>query len=153
MAHSRNWRAFKRTEDCACAVASLMYLAAATYAWAVLPGAVGLKAVVIVAAPAAFLALCLVVPLAVAPWRRFLSRFVWTSFTSGFGQNPASVISGVAALLFAAGFIFFQIRGVAHGGRYPAGVFSGYAAGIGILFAQAILVRAIERDPTLRPRI
>jgi hypothetical protein len=42
---------------------------------------------------------------------------------------------------------------VAHGGRYPAGVFSGYGAGIGILFAQAILVRALERDPALRSRI
>ena len=153
MAQSRNWRAFKRTEDCACAFASLVYLAAAIDAWRVLPGSFGLKALVIGVAPAAFLALCLVVPLAVAPWRRLLSRFVWTSYTSGFGQNVASILSGLAALLFAAGFIYLQIRGVAHGGRYPAGVFSGYGAGIGILFAQAILVRALERDPSLRPRM
>ena len=38
-------------------------------------------------------------------------------------------------------FIYWQVWAVGHGGRYPAGVFSGYAAGIGILGAQAILVR------------
>jgi hypothetical protein len=42
---------------------------------------------------------------------------------------------------------------VAHGGRYPAGVFSGYAAGIGILLVQAILARDLERDPDVRRRI
>ena len=138
---------------CACAFASLVYLAASIHGWRVLPGDIRLKALVMVVAPAAFLILCLVVPLVVAPWRRLLTRFVWLSYTSGFGQSPASVLSGLAALLFAAGFIYLQIRGVAHGGRYPAGVFSGYGAGIGILFAQAILVRALERDPTLRSRI
>ena len=153
MGYSHAWLAFKRTEDCACAFASLVYLAAAIQGWRVLPGDIRLKALVMVVAPAAFLILCLVVPLVVAPWRRLLSRFVWLSYTSGFGQSPASVLSGLAALLFAAGFIYLQIRGVAHGGRYPAGVFSGYGAGIGILFAQAILVRALERDPALRPRI
>ncbi len=153
MAQSRNWRAFKRTEDCACVFASLVYLAAALHGWHVLPGAFGLKAVVIVAAPLAFLVLCLVVPLVVAPWRRLLSRFVWNCYVAGFGQNAGSILSGLAALLLAAGFIYLQIRGVAHGGRYPAGVYSGYGAGIGVLFAQAILVRALERDPTLRPRI
>jgi hypothetical protein len=32
-------------------------------------------------------------------------------------------------------------------------VFSGYAAGIGILFVQAVLVRSLERDPEVRSRI
>jgi len=153
MGTSRAWRAFKRTEDCACAFASLIYLAAAIEAWRVLPGSVGLKALVILVAPGAFLVLCLAALLAVAPWRKLLSRFVWLSFTSGFGQSPLSVLSGLAVLVVAAGFIYLQIRGVAHGGRYPAGVFSGYGAGIGVLYAQAILVRTLERDPTLRPRI
>ena len=43
--------------------------------------------------------------------------------------------------------------GAADGGRYPAGVFSGYAAGIGILAAQAVLVRVLERDPEVRRQI
>jgi len=153
MGPSSAWRAFKRTEDCACAFASLIYLAAAIEAWRMLPGSVGLKAVVILVAPGAFLILCLAALLAVPPWRRLLSRFVWLSFSSGFGQSPLSVLSGLAVLVVAAGFIYLQISGVAHGGRYPAGVFSGYGAGIGALYAQAILVRSLERDPTLRSRI
>jgi hypothetical protein len=32
-------------------------------------------------------------------------------------------------------------------------VFSGYAAGVGLLLAQALLVRGIERDPALRGQI
>ena len=59
-----------------------------------------------------------------------------------------AVLAGLLAL--AAGFIYAQIAGVAHGGRYPAGVFSGYGAGIGILFAQAMLVIALEREPKIR---
>ena len=34
-----------------------------------------------------------------------------------------------------------------------AGVFSGYAAGIGILAAQAVLVRALETVPEVRKQI
>ena len=72
------------------------------------------------------------------------------SFAAGFGQTPVSVLSGLGLLAFAAAFIYLQIAGVAHGGRYPAGVFSGYGAGIGILFAQALLVFALEREPKIR---
>ena len=150
---TRAWRAFKRTEDCACLFAAFVYLGAALHAWRVLPGDVRLKALVVLAAPAAFAGLCFAAPLLVGPLRQLLLRFVWRSFGSGFGQSPLSVMSGLGVLVFAAGFIYVQIGGVAHGGRYPAGVFSGYAAGIGVLFAQAVLVRVIERDPALRPSI
>lgn len=152
-AHTRAWRAFKRTEDCAGLFAALVYLGAGLHAWSVLPANGALKAVVVLAAPAAFGGLCFTAPLAVAPLRRLLAGFVWRSFTSGFGQSPVSVLSGLGLLVFAAGFIYAQVAAVAHGGRYPAGVFSGYAAGIGVLFAQAVLVRALERDPALRPMI
>jgi hypothetical protein len=42
---------------------------------------------------------------------------------------------------------------VAASGEYRANVFSAYAAGIGILAAQAILVRALERLPDVREQI
>jgi hypothetical protein len=46
------------------------------------------------------------------------------------------------------------VSGAAHGaGGYAAGVFAGYAAGIGVLFAQALLVRVLERHPEVKPVI
>ena len=75
------------------------------------------------------------------------------SYVAGFGQRVLSVLTGIGLLLGAAGFIYWQVADVAHGGRYPAGVFSGYAAGIGILVAQILLVRRMERDPEVRALI
>ena len=65
----------------------------------------------------------------------------------------AATLLGLGLLGAAAVFIYLQIAGVAKGGRYPAGVFSGYAAGVGILLVQAALVRRLERDPAYRSRI
>ncbi len=153
MNHTRAWRNFKRMEDCACLFAVLIYLAAILHAWRVLPGDSSVKVLWTLAAPSVFLGLSALTPLIVGPMRRGLTRYVWMSFKSGFGQSVVSVLSGLGLPAFAAGFIYLQISGVAHGGRYPAGVFSGYAAGIGILLAQALLVRALERDPEVRPII
>ena len=95
----------------------------------------------------------LVVPLLV-PWiRERLGRYVWMSFIAGFGQTPISVLTGIGVLAGAALFIYWQVAAVATGGRYPAGVFSGYAAGIGILVAQAALVRRLEQSPEIRALI
>jgi hypothetical protein len=152
-AHTPAWRNFKRMEDCACLFASLIYLGAVLHAWRVLPGSAQTKAIFTLAAPLIFLALTMLLPLANAGLRRVLRRYVWMSFNAGFGQTPGSIISGLGLLAFAAGFIYLQIAGVAKGGRYPAGVFSGYAAGIGILYVQAVLVRSLERDPEVRARI
>ena len=152
-AHSLAWRNFKRAQDGACLVACLIYAGAAVHAWRVLPGAVQTKLVFFVAAPMIFLALTILLSLALRGLARFLSRYVWMSYTAGFGQTPGSIIAGLGILAFAALFIYLQIAGVAKGGRYPAGVFSGYAAGIGILIVQAVLVRALERDPEVRRRI
>lgn len=147
------WRNFKRMQDFACVAAGLIYAGAAVHAWRVLPGALQTKLVFFVAAPMIFLAITLLLPMVWAGLRRLLRRYVWMSFTAGFGQNPGSIISGFGLLALAAGFIYFQVAGVAKGGRYPAGVFSGYAAGIGILIVQAVLARALERDPEVRKRI
>ncbi len=153
MTHSRAWRSFKRTEDCACVFGALVYVVGVLEAWRLLPGGAQLKAIVTLGAPAVFLAIAVLAPLTIAPLRRLLSRYTWLSFKAGFGQTPVSVLSGLGLLALAAVFIYLQVRGAAHGGRYPAGVFSGYAAGVGILFAQAVLVRALERDPSLRSQI
>ena len=87
-----------------------------------------------------------------------------TSFTLHF-VTPAAVIdsfcrefrpellTGLVIVLGAALFMYWQIGAAANGGRYPAGVFSGYAAGIGILGAQAFLVRVLEKHPEARAEI
>jgi len=153
VAHIPAWRNFKRMQDSACLVACLIYAGAVVHAWRVLPGPAQKKLVFTLAAPLIFLALTLLLPLVVGGLRRLLRSYVWMSFKAGFGQTPGSILSGLGLLAFAALFIYLQIAGVARGGRYPAGVFSGYAAGIGILFVQAALVRSLERDPEVRARI
>ena len=152
-AHIAAWRNFKRTQDCACVAACLIYAGAVVHAWSVLPGPAQKKLLFTLAAPLIMLSLTVLLPMVMGRLRRMLRSYVWLSFVAGFGQTPASIISGIGVLAFAALFIYLQVAGVSHGGRYPAGVFSGYAAGIGILFVQAVLVRSLERDPEVRARI
>ena len=153
LAHTAAWRNFKRVQDGACLVAGLIYAGAAVHAWRVLPGPTQTKLVFFIAAPMIFLALTVLAPLAIAGLRRLLRRYVWMSFNAGYGQTAGSIVSGLGLLGLAAVFIYRQIADVAHGGRYPAGVFSGYAAGIGILLVQAVLARSLERDPEIRSKI
>ncbi len=153
MTQTRAWRNFKRMQDVAVTAGLLIYAGAAVHAWRVLPGAPGLKLELTVVFPTLFLLLFWIGPLIVSPVRQLLGRYVMLSFDAGFGQSATSVIVGVGVLAVAAGFIYLQVSGVAHGGRYPAGVFSGYGAGIGILLAQAIVVRHLERAPEVRRRI
>ena len=150
MRHTPAWRAFKLTEDCACAFASLIYVAAMLHAWRVLPGDNAAKLTWTVAAPSMFLVLSFGLPLLIGRVRQVLTSYVWMSFRAGFGQSPVSVLSGLGLLAFAALFVYLQVAGAAHGRTYPAGVFAAYAAGIGILFAQALLVRALERLPEVQ---
>lgn len=153
MAFVRPWRNFKRMQDVAVGAASLIYAGAVVNAFQVLPGGADLIVQRTLIWPGVFLALSFVVPLMVAPLKRGLARYVWMSFRAGFGQTPISVLTGVGLLAAAALFIYWQVAAVAHGGRYPAGVFSGYAAGIGILAAQAVLVRVLEQLPDIRKLI
>lgn len=140
-------------QDVAVGAASLIYAGAVVNAFKVLPGGVELIAQRTLLWPGLFLALSFLVPLLTPPVKRGLARYVWMSFRAGFGQTPFSVLTGVGLLAAAALFIYWQVGAVAHGGRYPAGVFSGYAAGIGILGAQAVLVRVLEQLPDIRKLI
>lgn len=150
MVFIRAWRDFKRMQDVAVCAAGLIYAGAVVNAFAVLPGGVRLIVERTLLWPGMFLFLSLALPLLIGGARRALTRYVWLTFQSGFGQTPVSVLSGIGLLSGAALFIYWQVWDATHGGRYPAGVFSGYAAGIGILIAQAALVRSLEREPEVR---
>lgn len=150
MPHTPAWRSFKRTQDLTVATAVLIYAGAVVHAFGRLPGGTELILQRTLIWPAVFLSLSFTLPLLIGPVRRGLARYVWMSFQAGFGQNLRSILYGVALLGGAAVLVYWQISNAAHGGRYPAGVFSGYAAGIGILAAQAALVRVLEKHPEVR---
>jgi len=152
-AHTRAWRNFKRMQDSSVAIAGLIYAGAVLNAFDQLPGGRELVAQRTLIWPSIFLGLSLGVPLVLGPLRRGLARYVWMSFQAGFGQTAVSVLTGLGLLSGAALFMYWQTAGAAQGGRYPAGVFSGYAAGIGILLAQAALVRVLERHPEVKREI
>ena len=151
--YTRAWRNFKRMQDLTVAIASLIYSGAAVHAVGRLPGGEAMVLRWILVWPAVYLVASLVVPLAIPPVRRWLTKYVWMSFQAGFGQTPGSIITGLLLLMGAALFIYWQIAAVAATGTYRANVFSAYAAGIGILAAQAVLVRNLERLPDVRKLI
>lgn len=152
-ARAKAWRVFRRMQGVACAFATLLFAAAGVHAWRVLPAGAGLKAAMIVGFPGLYLLLSLLVPLALPPARRALKRYVWMSFTAGFGQSVVSVAVGLGLLALAGAFLYSQIAGATQGGRYPSGAFSAFGAGLGILFAQALLARRLEREPQVRAMI
>jgi len=149
----RSWKTFRRMQDSLAAAAALIYAAAVVHAWRVLPGAGALKVQRTLLFPGLSLAFAFVAVLAVPILRAAISRHLLISYRTGFGQSVLSVLVGVGVIVVAAGFIFWQVAAVAHGGRYPAGVFSGYGAGIGLLIAQTVIVRRLERDPALEREI
>lgn len=153
MEHTTSWRNFRRMQMSTFAVAALIYTGAVVYAWRTLPGPDELKLQRTILFPTSFLLLSWLLPLLIPAVRRQLSRYVWLSYLAGFGQSVISVLGGLGVLVLVAGFIYWQVAAVEHGGRYPAGVFSGYAAGIGVLVAQILLGRRMERDPEVRPLI
>jgi hypothetical protein len=153
MLHTQAWRNFKRMQVSACLFGGLLYALAVVRAYDVLPGVPEqpwLKTFVFVIAPALFFAMTLLFVFTATPLRRLLKRYVWLTFAAGFGQTPWSVVGTLAVLGLAAAAIFFQIADHANGGRYPAGIFSAYAAGIALLVAQTLLCKVLERDPDKR---
>ena len=150
MTHVPAWRSFKRMQISACVFACLIYTAAALYGWRELPGPLKLKSAVVLVFPAIYCLAAIWAPLQIRPARRLLKRYVWLSFVAGFGQTVGSVLFALGLIALAAVFIYLQVGAAVDGGRYPAGVFSAYGAGIGILFAQAMLVYALEQEPKIR---
>ena len=153
MAHTPAWRTFKRTQDLTVLTAVLIYGGAAVHAFTRLSDDQAALVRNIFGLPAIFLLLSLAIPLLIGAIRRPLARYVWATFQAGFGQTVGSVLGGVLLLGGAAGFIYWQIGVAAAGGRGPVGVFCGYAAGIGILAAQAALVRVLERHRDVKAQI
>ena len=137
------------------AAACLIYAGAVVHAWRVLPGAPKLKLEGMLLFPALyFLASLAAIPLLTPPLRNALSKHLWISFRTGFGQSVISVLAVVFVLATAAAFIYWRhLPSAALSGQLSGGLFSAYAAGVGVLLAQALLVRRIERDPALRPQI
>jgi len=141
-------------QDSAFLVGVLIYAAAAVYAWTVLPGAAVFKLQRMVLFPGVYFLATLLIPLAAPPVRRMLRTHLWIAFRTGFGQSVISVLVVVLILAGFAAFIILDTANAAHSGRgFPESAFAAYAAGIGVLLAQALLVRRIERDPVLRPSI
>ncbi|HEX3888662.1 MAG TPA: hypothetical protein VHW05_14290 [Phenylobacterium sp.] len=147
------WRNFKRMQDLTVTAASLIYAAAAVRAFGRFPGGPETTLRWTLLWPAAYLGFSLAIPLGVAPLRRWLAKYVWLSFKAGFGQTPASVVVGMGLLLGAGLFIHEEVVRAARAGQTGANVFAAYAAGIGILAAQAILVRTLEQLPDVRAKI
>jgi hypothetical protein len=153
MAFTRAWRNFKRMQDLTVVIAALIYAGAVVHAVGRLPGGTETVLRWTLLWPAAFFAFAFVLPLVIGPVKRWLAKYVWMSFQAGFGQTPGSVVTGLVLLMGAAMFIYWQVASVSRTGEYRANVFSAYAAGIGILAAQAVLVRALERLPEVLEKI
>jgi hypothetical protein len=153
MGVSTSWRVFRRMQDTAFVLGTLIYAGAAVHAWAVLPGAASFKLVRMVLMPGVYFLATVLIPLAAPPVRRMLRMHLWIAFRTGFGQSVISVLAVVLILASAAALIVLDTANAARTGRFPESAFAAYAAGVGVLLAQALLVRRLERDPELRPRI
>jgi hypothetical protein len=153
MVFSAAWRNFKRMQDLTVAAAGLIYAAAVVHALSRFPASPSMTLRWTLLWPAAYLGFSLAIPLLVTPLKRWLARYVWMSFKAGFGQTPGSVVVGMALLLGAGLLIYRQIGRAVQTGVVGVDLFACYAAGIGILAAQAVLVRVLEKDPEVRATI
>jgi hypothetical protein len=150
MAHARSWRLFRRMQHTLIVVAGLIYAVAALEAWRRVPWrSETLELLRTAVFPGAFLVVSVVLILFVPAVSRLMTAHLWTSYRTGYGQSVISVLAGVGLILLLAGVMFWRIAGAAHGGRDPAGALTAFAAGLGLLIAQAVLLRRIEADPQL----
>ena len=134
----------------ACLFGVGVYAAAAVHAWRVLPQGGAFKSLFTLLFPGVFLQAVLWAALVIAPVRRWLKRYTWLTFAAGFGRTPVSVLTALGVLALAGAAIYLQIGQAERGGRYPGGLFSAYAAGVGVLCAQALLAQRLEQEPKVR---
>ena len=131
-------------------VAGLIYAVAALEAWRRVPWrGQTLELLRTAVFPSAFLLVTVALILFVPVVSRLMTAHLWTSYRTGYGQSVISVLAGVGLILLLAGVMFWRIAGAAHGGRDPAGALAAFASGLGLLIAQAVLLRRIEADPQL----
>jgi hypothetical protein len=90
---------------------------------------------------AGFFVVTLGAALCVPMLRTAIQAHLTTSYRTGFGQGLVSVAVSLTVILAAATFLLWRI----HGAADPAPAFSAFAAGIGLLVAQVVLVRRLER--------
>jgi hypothetical protein len=90
---------------------------------------------------AGFFALTLAAALWIPVLRTAVQGHLLASYRTGFGQGLVSVSVSLTIILAAAAFLLWRI----HGPDDPAPAFSAFAAGIGLLVAQVVLVRRLER--------
>jgi hypothetical protein len=137
------WKKFRRMQTSLALAAILAYAACALEAWR-LPHAPNLPRT------AMFSAGFFMVTLAAALWvpmlRTAIQGHLMTSYRTGFGQGLVSVAVSLTIILAAAVFLLWRI----HGPEDPAPAFSAFAAGIGLLVAQVVLVRRLERGRPAR---
>ncbi len=131
----------------------LAYAIGVMEAWRVMPGAAAAGLTRTVWIPGGFFLVSLGAVLLVRTLRELVRRHLLASYRSGFGQTIISVLAGLGVIIAAGGFLVWRIEIAAHGGRDPAGAFAGFGSGLGLLLAQALLTRGLERDPTIRAEI
>jgi hypothetical protein len=141
------WRVFRQMQTSVLAAGLLLYAIATLDAWQVLDLTAPLKLRLTLLLPGALMVLSLAATLAIPALRRAIRRHLWLSFNTGFGQTVISVVVGLGVLIAVAGLIVWQTHHLATGGTYHGGAFSGFGAGLGVLIAQAILVRGLENGP------
>ena len=91
---------------------------------------------------AGFFGLTVAAVLWVPALRTAMKGHLLASYRTGFGQGLVSVTVSLTVILAAAVFLLWRV----HGPRDPAPAFAAFAAGIGLLVAQAALIRQLERD-------
>lgn len=153
MALDIGWQNFRRMQDTVATVAGLAYAGLALEGWRAFHAPETFKLERLVILPGA-LALCaLAGALLIGPLRRALMRHLWVSYRTGFGQTAISVLGGVGVLIVLALLSLWPLLFPDKTGPHLGSGFSAYGAGIGLLWAEAILVRRLEADPVLRSQI